>query len=110
MKLQLVILPRAERDLEAIFCYIAERNSEGAFRWLEAFKSASAKTVDFPESYALAPEHHDNDREIRHFFFRTKRGHIYRGLFIIVEDELRVLRVRGKGQPPLTDDELELDT
>lgn len=110
MKLQLVILPRAERDLEAIFCYIAERNSKGALRWLEAFKTASARTVDFPESHALAPEHHDSDREIRHFFFRTKRGHIYRGLFVIVEDELRVLRIRGKGQPPLTHDELELDT
>ena len=89
--------------MRQIFCYITER----AFRWLEAFRSASVRTVDFPESYALAPEHHDSDREIRHFFFRTKRGHIYRGLFVIAEDELRV---RGKGQPPLTDDELELDT
>lgn len=80
MNLQLVILPREEGDLEAIFSYIVERSAEGAFRWLEAFKSASAKSVDFPESYALAPEHRDDDRKIRYFFFRTKRGHIYRGL------------------------------
>ena len=79
MKLQLVILPRAERDVEAIFCYIAERNTKGALRWLEAFKAASARTVDFPESYALAPEHHDNDREIRHFILPYKtRAHLSR--------------------------------
>jgi len=110
VKLQLIILPRAERDIEAIFCFIAERSLQGAFRWLEAFRSASARTVDFPESYSLAPEHHDSDREIRNFFFSTRRGHIYRGLFVIVAEELRVIRVRGKGQPPLTDDELKLDT
>ena len=107
MSLRLVILPRAELDVSAIFNYIYERSSEGALDWLAAFESASAKTVYFPESYSLVPEDRTCDRQIRQFFFRTRKGHTYRGLFLVVNDELRVLRVRGKGQLPLADDEVE---
>ncbi|HBE67543.1 MAG TPA: hypothetical protein DDW52_05270 [Planctomycetaceae bacterium] len=107
MSLRLVILPRAELDVAAIFNYIHERNAKGALDWLTAFEVASTKTVNFPESYSLAPEDLSLNRQVRQFFFRTRKGHMYRGLFVVVGDELRVLRVRGKGQPPLAEDELD---
>jgi len=43
---------------------------------------------------------------IRHVFFRTRAGRTYRALFLLVGDEVRVLRVRGPGQPPVGPDEL----
>ncbi len=42
----------------------------------------------------------------RPFFFKTPHGRTYRGVFTIVDDEIRVLRVRGPGQPSLEPDEL----
>jgi len=35
----------------------------------------------------------------RQFFFKTPHGRTYRGVFTVVDDEIRVLRVRGPGRP-----------
>lgn len=54
----------------------------------------------------LAPEAEDIGEEIRQTLFRTRAGRTYRVLFIIVGDEVRVLRIRGAGQAPVTLEDL----
>lgn len=54
----------------------------------------------------LAPEAEDIGEEIRQTFFRTRAGRTYRALFLIVGDEVRVLRIRGAGQAPVTSEDL----
>jgi len=49
----------------------------------------------------LAPESKSFDIEIRHALFRTRSGRPYRAIFTVVGDEVRILRVRGRGQPPV---------
>lgn len=110
MPLSLVVDPPAEQDVQAIYDYISERSPDGARRWYQAFLNAAHQAVRFPQSYPLAPEDTAFDAyEIRNFLFRTRRGNVYRGIFVILGSELRVLRVRGQGQPPMKNAELRID-
>lgn len=110
MPLTLVVDQPAERDIQVIYDYIFERSPEGARRWYQAFLTAAQRAVRFPQSYPLAPEDAAFDAyEIRNFLFRTRRGNVYRGVFIILGSDLRVLRVRGQGQPPMKKAQLRVD-
>jgi plasmid stabilization system protein ParE len=100
------ILPRAERDIQRIFAWLAERTPGGACRWYVAFEEAVDKLPPNPFRYGLAPENEAVDYEVRQFLFKTRHGRTYRGVFTVVDNEIRVLRVRGPGQPPLEHDEL----
>ena len=102
-------LPRAQTDVDAILDWmIHERQSrQGAAAWLNAYDEATDRLTKDPESHAFAPERDQLSRDVRQFLFKTRRGRTYRGLFIIKDDEVLILRVRGPGQPPLRDDELE---
>lgn len=109
MTLRLVMLRRARLDVDQIYDWIAKKSRDGAERWYLAFRAGCQRIVEVPESFSLAAEFDEGDeRAVREFLFKTRRGRTYRGLFIVVEDEVRVLRVRGPGQPPLTRDEIDL--
>ncbi len=99
-------LPRAELDAQQIYEWIKEQSPDGARRWWLAFLDACDKLKRQPLSFALAPEFELSDREIRQILFKTRRGRYYRALYVVVEDEVRVVRVRGPGQPDLLPDEL----
>jgi len=105
--LKLVILPRAEHDAQSIFEWISERSPQGAIRWWDAFEQAVRKVVDKPYRYGIAPEDDQVSCELPQFLFKTRRGRTYRGLFTVVGDEVRILRIRGPGQPPLASDEVQ---
>lgn len=107
MSFRVRILPRAERDAQQIFHWIEERSPEGASRWWDAFETAVETLAASPSGYGLAPEDELTDHKLQQFLFKTRRGRMYRGLFVVVNDEVRILRVRGPGQPPLETDELE---
>jgi len=50
----------------------------------------------------IASESASLGEEVRNIMFRTKAGRPYRAIFVIVEDEVRILRIRGSGQKPVT--------
>lgn len=104
--MRLRILPRAERDVQHIFDYIQQRSEAGARHWWDAFQFAAGKLVENPERFGYAPENSLTQLPLRQFLFKTRRGRTYRGIFTVVEDEVRILRVRGPGQAPLENDEL----
>ena len=106
MTLKIRILPRAERDVQQIFDFIAGRSPDGALRWWDALQDSAAALVRNPASYSLAPESGMDGYELRQFLFKTRRGRTYRGIFTVVGSEIRVLRVRGPGQGPLEADEI----
>ena len=107
MAFRVRILLRAELDAQLIVDWIRERSAEGAGRWWEAYTEARARLQKGPLTCALAPEAEQSGRNVRHLQFKTRYGKYYRLLFIVVEDEVRILRVRGPGQPDLMTDELE---
>ncbi len=107
MSFHVRIVRRAERDAQQIFDWLAARSADGALRWWDAFELAVAKLGENPSGYGLAPENDLAETELRQFLFKTRRGRTYRGVFSVSGDEVKILRVRGPGQPPLEPDELE---
>jgi plasmid stabilization system protein ParE len=106
MSFTLTILPRAERDVQHIFNWIAERSPQGAKAWYAAFEDAARKATANPAGCPVASEAAQLNADIRQFLFKTRRGRVYRGVFKVAGNEVFLLRVRGPGQPPLAADEL----
>ena len=106
MSLRVVILAKAEQDLWSNVAWLARRSRQGAARWLAAFESAKERLAVNPSSFALAPENARVSFELRQILFRTPRGRQYRAVFTVVDDEVRILRIRGPGQPLLPKREL----
>jgi plasmid stabilization system protein ParE len=97
---------RAAADVDHIYAWIKERSKRGAVRWYAAFLQAASKLRTDPARHAVALESEQMGEEIRQCFFRTPRGRSYRLLFMVRGDEVRVLRVRGPGQAPVTRDDI----
>ncbi len=101
------ILRRAKRDLIEISDWIAKQSLTGSAHWITAFEEACSRLANNPERFGVVLTEFHDKYELRQFFFKTPHGRTYRGVFILEADEIRVLRVRGPGQPPLQSDELE---
>jgi plasmid stabilization system protein ParE len=97
MKYRVVLRPIAERDLIEAADWIAERAPQGAARWFNGFLERLQALEDNPESYALAQEAAYLSIPLRELLYRTKSS-VSRALFVIVDDEVRVLRIRRPGQ------------
>jgi plasmid stabilization system protein ParE len=107
MSYQVRLLARARDDLDAILTFVGKRSQEGAARLAVSFEKAMTLLENNPFVAPLAPENDELKRQIRHVMFRTRAGRRYRALFVVVGDEVRVLRVRGAGQPPVTQEDVE---
>jgi plasmid stabilization system protein ParE len=101
MSYELVIVEPAEFDVDCIYQYIRQRSPQGAGTWYRAFDKCLGRIVDQPFSFSLAPENSKFAFEIRQAIFKTRYGDPYRCVFTVADNEVRVLRVRGRGQSPL---------
>jgi plasmid stabilization system protein ParE len=101
MTYRVVVLARARLDVDRLYDWIAEASPEGAQRWLDQFEKATNTLETNPFVAPLVPEAKSFDIEIRHILFRTKYGRTYRAIFTVVDDEIRILRIRGPGQSPI---------
>lgn len=101
-------LRKAKQDIDATVTWISKvrRAPRGAAAWLSAFEAAAKKVANWPDSYSLAPEDELDERELRQFFFKTRRGKNYRAIFTIQNEEILILRVRGPGQDDLEPSDL----
>lgn len=106
MTYRVVILRRADADMDAIYVWLANRSVAGAGRWYRAFLEAAASLSSNPYRCGSAPESVAVGYDIRQHFFKTPRGRKYRMLYLITGDEVRVLRVRGPGQALVTGSDL----
>lgn len=89
-------LPRAKADKRSIVVWLRERSPQGARAWLNAYDAAIAGLKTNAASFGLAFENeHCPDAEVRQTFFKTRRGHVYRLIYLIDGKEVYVLRVRG---------------
>lgn len=106
MSYQVRILARARQDFEGYVAWISERSPRGAERWVAAFEAALARLERNPFVAPIAGESEELGEEVRHILFRTKAGRPYRALFVVVGDEVRILRIRGSGQAPVTREDI----
>ena len=107
MKLRVKTLPRADADVRTITSYIYERSRQGAAAWVNALDQAKTRLEDTAESCSHADENEHFDIDVKQMLFKTRRGLVYRVLFTIVDNEVRILRIRGNGQAPVDPEELK---
>ena len=95
----------AKHDLKQAVEYIAEHAPLAAQRWLKGFLAAVKSLKTNPEQWPLAKESESLGIVLREWYFRTKSS-ATRAVFIIVDKEVRVLRVRRPGQDLLRETDL----
>jgi plasmid stabilization system protein ParE len=98
---------QAEADIDRIFHWLSQRSPDGAARWYESFWDATQRLKNFPQSCSLAPESHRFPEVVRCMLFGTKKGRTYRALFVVRDDVVHILCVRGPGEKPVKPKEIE---
>ena len=99
-------LPKAEADIRSIIKYIHKRSPQGAAAWVDAYERARKHLAEFAEGSSEADENEFFDIDVKQRLFNTRRGRVYRLVFTIVGDEVRILRVRGSAQAPIDPEDL----
>jgi plasmid stabilization system protein ParE len=103
---RVVIQRMALEDLLQSHARVAKHAPETAARWLERFQSALRNLDQNPDRFPLAPENGRVAREIREFLF-GKRPNVFRVVFTIEGDLVRVLRIRRAQRRFLNRSELD---
>jgi len=109
MTLEIRVLGRATADADHIYLWLHQRSPDGAAAWYAAYFNKLCELGDSKSASSIAPEAIALGVDLRQAFFKTRRGRSYRLLFLIAGNELRVLRVRGPGQRPVTRRDLPSD-
>lgn len=106
MRFVVSTLRRAEADINRTYAWIADQSQLGAARWYGVAREAINQLSRDADEHGLAPESAELGRDIRQKMFKTRRGRAYRLLYTIAGQEVRVLRVRGPGQAPVTAEDI----
>src|SRR5689334_19706499 len=94
MVFRVELAERAQRDVSAIYDWLhSEQAGDAGERWFGALRTAIASLSDVPSRCPLAPENRDASVEVRQLLY-GRRPHIYRVLFTIEGDVVRVLHIR----------------
>lgn len=108
MAFRVIILPRAEVDIEANARWWAENHSiEQAARWIDAMHEQLKSLAEFPESHGLSAETSEFPYEIRDKLLGLGSRPSYRAVFTISEGAVFVLTVRRASQDVLRPEEVD---
>jgi hypothetical protein len=98
MTYELLLVAKAEAQVDSIIRYLSARSPQGALAWCERWEQVLTDLVNDPFTFGLAPESAKYDAVVRQVLFRTLRGLRYRALFTIVGRGVYIIEVRGPGQ------------
>jgi hypothetical protein len=74
---------------------------------LAAYDRLIERLKEHADTFGEAYENSDLDMEVRQALFKTRRGRVYRALFVIESNDVFILRVRGPGQAPVDESDVE---
>jgi plasmid stabilization system protein ParE len=103
---ELLLVPKAEAEVDRIIRYLSERSPQGARAWCERWEQVLADLRNDPLTFGLAPESSAHPKEVRQVLFKTRRGRKYRALFTIVGRGVYIIEVRGPGQKLVPRDQI----
>jgi len=106
MKFSVRELGKAKADKRDIFEWLYARSRPGAVAWLAAYDRMINRLESSADSFGEAIESAELKIDVRQALFKTRRGRVYRALFIIERNEVFVLRIRGPGQAPVEADDV----
>lgn len=108
MTFRVVLLPRAEADIEANAQWWATHHSiEQAAHWFDAIHDQLKSLEQFPESNGRSAENDDFRYEIRDKPLGSGPRPSYRAVFTIKDDTVYVLTVRRSAQDVIRPGDLE---
>ena len=107
-KYRLIIQPPAFDDLDAAYEWIHARAPRAAARWFNGFVDALRSLTESPERCGLAPENDAVRPEIRQLLYGRRSG-VYRALFTITGQDVRVLHIRHAARETLSAEDLSED-
>lgn len=93
MSYAVFVTANAKGNLRHYYDHAARQAPDAAARWLDRFEAALATLSENPERCALAPENQRVAPEVRQLLFGKGRS-VFRVLFTIVDDHVRVLHIR----------------
>jgi len=106
MSYRVVLQPLAKADLEAAYLRASQNAPETAARWLNRFEAALQTLDHNPDRCPLAREHGRIEGiELREYLF-GRRSSVYRVIFTIEADAVRILRIRRAQRRFLSEDQL----
>lgn len=108
MSYRVSLSDNARSDVDGFLGWLTERSPRGAAAWADRFEEVFLSLQERPESRSKAPESELYDVDIHQIVFKTRRGRIYRALYVVRELDVTVIHVRGSGQDILSSDELRL--
>ena len=105
-ELRVVIHKFALQDLDGAYLNAARHAPGPAAAWLERFRLALQSLARNPERCALAHENERSRRELREFLFGRKPN-VFRVVFTIDGNTIRILRIRRSARRFLTRTEID---
>ena len=105
MKYEVRLQPPAVDDLEEAYLWAAKHAPDTAGRWLARFQDSLQTLANNPERCGFAPEHKKLKRALRQLLF-GRRPNVFRAIFLIDGDVVRVVRIRRSSRRFLTKKEL----
>ena len=95
MSFEVVFTDEANIQALQIQDWIAERSVEGAIAWQKALRLAVGKLRERGSACSMAAESPQFSEPLYQILFKTRRGLIYRGLFVVRDQTVFVVSVRG---------------
>ena len=99
-------LPKAQWDKRDIVKWLVEKSPQGAAAWLDAYDQMVQRLEAAADTFPPAQESKEFDLIVKQILFKTRRGRVYRAVFHIDGAEVYILRVRGPGQAPIANDDV----
>lgn len=96
----------ARRDLWSYYQSASQHSLPDAIRWMERFESAISTLSERPERCSLSRESRRMKVDLRDFLF-GRRPSVYRVVFVIDGDTVRVLRICRSQKGTLTVDDIQ---
>ncbi len=106
MKYHVVLQRLATKDLDEATAWALRHAPETATRWFGRFHAALQTLGLHPQRCPLARENGKVDVELRELHF-GKRGNVFRVIFTIDADTVRILRIRRAQRRWLTKSQIE---
>jgi plasmid stabilization system protein ParE len=106
MTFRVVLQGTAVRDLDDAYRWAARAAPLTAARWLERFQVALAGLNQNPHRCAFARENSKVAVELRQHLF-GRRPNVYRSIFLVEGDTVRILRILRAQRRPLTRGQIE---
>lgn len=108
MTLRVEVSRQTAEEADDIYFWIASHTKAGADRWSEAYLAALQDLPRTAPDAGLAEEASRLGIDLRERSFKTRRGRVYRLVFLMRDEVIHVISVRGAGQDWLTWDEIDL--